>query len=121
MHRKKLKNPVALVTGGSRGIGQGVCLELARHGYAVAINFAGNEEAARHTQFLIGGQSDTSLVGSLFAKQGLQTLPVSDALRSEYFAAARAAREQLGEQLVPTVLLQRVQSILVDYSSERTP
>src|SRR5262245_18002557 len=57
MRRKKIKNPVALVTGGSRGIGRGICLELARHGYAVAINYAGNEEAARHTQDLIGGQT----------------------------------------------------------------
>ena len=61
MGRKKSKNPVALVTGGSRGIGQGICLELARHGYAVAINYAGNEEAARHTQSLIEGPSATLL------------------------------------------------------------
>jgi NAD(P)-dependent dehydrogenase (short-subunit alcohol dehydrogenase family) len=45
--------PVALVTGGSRGIGRGICLELARHGYAVAVNYAGNEEAARQTQGLL--------------------------------------------------------------------
>lgn len=61
MARKKIKKPVALVTGGSRGIGQGICVELARHGYAVAINYAGNEEAARHTQSLIGGPDDTLL------------------------------------------------------------
>ncbi|MCC6417922.1 MAG: 3-ketoacyl-ACP reductase [Gemmataceae bacterium] len=46
--------PVALVTGGSRGIGRGICLELAQRGYAVAINFAGNEAAARETQALLG-------------------------------------------------------------------
>ncbi len=45
--------PVAVVTGGSRGIGRGICLELARHGYAVAINYAGNAEAARQTQQLL--------------------------------------------------------------------
>src|SRR5262249_21127561 len=59
--RKQSTKPVALVTGGSRGIGQGICLELARHGYAVAINYAGNEEAARHTQALIGRRSATLL------------------------------------------------------------
>jgi 3-oxoacyl-[acyl-carrier protein] reductase len=45
---------VALVTGGSRGIGRGVCVELARAGFAVAVNFAGNEDAARETQTLLG-------------------------------------------------------------------
>jgi NAD(P)-dependent dehydrogenase (short-subunit alcohol dehydrogenase family) len=47
-------HPVALVTGGSRGIGRGICVALARQGYAVAINYAGNEEAARQTQAAIG-------------------------------------------------------------------
>jgi NAD(P)-dependent dehydrogenase (short-subunit alcohol dehydrogenase family) len=53
--------PVALVTGGSRGIGRGICTELARHGYAVAINYTANEEAARETQRLIGSQVDSLL------------------------------------------------------------
>jgi 3-oxoacyl-[acyl-carrier protein] reductase len=44
---------VALVTGGSRGIGRGICVELARQGFAVAVNYAGNQEAARETQRLI--------------------------------------------------------------------
>ena len=49
--------PVALVTGGSRGIGRGICLELARAGYAVAVNYAGNEQAARETQALLGAEA----------------------------------------------------------------
>ena len=48
--RKKETNmtdkKVALVTGGSRGIGKACAIELARNGYDVAINFVGNEEAA---------------------------------------------------------------------------
>ena len=45
----ELKGKAALVTGGSRGIGRAVCLELARRGAAVAVNYAGNEQAARET------------------------------------------------------------------------
>lgn len=40
---------VALVTGGSRGIGKACAIELAKSGYDVAINFVGNEEAAAQT------------------------------------------------------------------------
>jgi NAD(P)-dependent dehydrogenase (short-subunit alcohol dehydrogenase family) len=52
---------VALVTGGSRGIGRGICEELARHGYAVALNYAGNEAAARETERLLGPDVPTLL------------------------------------------------------------
>jgi acetoacetyl-CoA reductase len=37
----------ALVTGGTRGIGAAICLELKAAGYTVIANYAGNEEAAR--------------------------------------------------------------------------
>ena len=42
-------NPVALVTGASRGIGRGIALALSRLGYDLVINYAGNEAAARQT------------------------------------------------------------------------
>ena len=40
---------LALVTGGSRGIGKACALHLAQAGYNVVINYAGNEEAAKQT------------------------------------------------------------------------
>ena len=45
----ELKGKAALVTGGSRGIGRAVCLELARRGACVAVNYAGNAAAAEET------------------------------------------------------------------------
>lgn len=41
-----LKGKTALVTGGSRGIGAGICKYLAQHGAAVAINYKESKEQA---------------------------------------------------------------------------
>jgi len=38
---------VALVTGGSRGIGAAISVGLKKAGYTVAANYAGNDEAAQ--------------------------------------------------------------------------
>ena len=44
-----LKGKVAVVTGGSRGIGRAVCLKLAENGADIALIYAGNEEKAQET------------------------------------------------------------------------
>ena len=41
-----MKGQTALVTGGSRGIGRAICLELAKNGASIAVNYAGNAQAA---------------------------------------------------------------------------
>lgn len=41
------RDRVAVVTGGGRGIGRGIVLELAAMGFAVAVNYRSDEESAR--------------------------------------------------------------------------
>ncbi len=52
---------VAIVTGGSKGIGRAICTELAENGYYVVINYMSDEKGAKHTLALvedIGGQGE---------------------------------------------------------------
>ena len=60
----RLAGKVALVTGGSRGIGRAVCVEYAREGATVAVNYASNSAAAEDTVGRI-----TSEGGEAFAVQ----------------------------------------------------
>ena len=71
----------AVVTGGSRGIGRAVCLELARGGANVVLCYAGNEAAAQET---------VRAVEALGAKALAVRCDVSDAARAEELVAAAA-------------------------------
>lgn len=56
----RLKDKVALVTGGSRGIGRAICLEYAKEGARVAVNYASRADAAEEVVGLIrsrGGEA----------------------------------------------------------------
>ncbi|HKI81635.1 MAG TPA: SDR family NAD(P)-dependent oxidoreductase, partial [Pseudodesulfovibrio sp.] len=51
----------AIVTGGSRGIGRAISLRLAKDGFAVVLNYLGNEEQANRTVADIEGMGGQAL------------------------------------------------------------
>ena len=79
-----LENRVAVVTGGSRGIGRGIATALARHGARVLIAARGEEEAAATAAAISGdGGVARHAVADLSLPEGAEEL-------------ARAAREAFG-------------------------
>ncbi len=94
MTDRELAGRIALVTGGSRGIGRAVCRRLARAGAWVAINHSSSHEAAAETLAQIGAeggeggvyQADVSsfeatdaMFGSIEADRGPVDLLVTNA------------------------------------------
>ncbi len=57
----ELEGRRALVTGGSRGIGRAICLELARAGASVAVNYNASEEAAREVVAAIEAEGGSAV------------------------------------------------------------
>ncbi|HZS93337.1 MAG TPA: SDR family NAD(P)-dependent oxidoreductase, partial [Chloroflexota bacterium] len=75
----RLAGKVALVTGGSRGIGRGIAERLAADGAAVAINYRSGEERARDTLAAIEGRGGTgAIVAGNVANAGEATAMVAE-------------------------------------------
>jgi 3-oxoacyl-[acyl-carrier protein] reductase len=56
-----LADKIAVVTGGSRGIGRGIALELAKRGATVVVNYNSNADAANEVVGLITGAGGVAL------------------------------------------------------------
>ncbi|MBN2477157.1 MAG: 3-ketoacyl-ACP reductase [Pirellulales bacterium] len=56
-----MRKRAAIVTGGSRGIGRGICLELGRLGYAVVVNYATRPDAAKEVVAAVAGDGGTAV------------------------------------------------------------
>lgn len=71
-----MKGRTAIVTGGSRGIGRAICLELARRGANVVFSYAGNSAAAEETlnQLRAMGVKAIALQGDVTDAQAAKVL-----------------------------------------------
>ena len=76
MPDRELRGRVALVTGGSRGIGAAVCAELGAAGAEVVVNYASSAEAAEAVCAGIreAGGSATAVAGDISTPEGAAAL-----------------------------------------------
>ena len=59
-----LKGKIALVTGGSRGIGSAICIELAKAGAKVIINYSNSKESANNVlEEIIKNKGQAEVIG----------------------------------------------------------
>lgn len=56
----------------------------------------------------VGAHMDEQLIGSLFIKQGLESVPMSASFRAEWMRAGRAAYDKLRERLLPSPAARKV-------------
>lgn len=71
-----MKTRVAVITGGSRGIGRACALRLAREGYAVAVNFVNDAAAAQNVVMAIeakGGKA-AAVAGDVGSESDVRSL-----------------------------------------------
>ena len=88
----------AVVTGGSRGLGRAICLELARGGANVVLCYAGNEAAANETVAAceaLGAQSQVRQGPAVNKKQKKSAGIRHESRISAVFASKKPTRKRL--------------------------
>lgn len=103
-------NKTALVTGGSSGIGKGIAIVLAKHGYDVAITYGNNQQGAEDTYNEINAlgrkcfiyqasledvQPSTDCVKQAIADLGHLTLLVNNAGRTKFHSVLTITAEEM--------------------------
>ena len=79
-----LDGQVAVVTGGSRGIGRACAIELGRHGASVVVNYAGNEEAAQSCKQEIEGLGSRAIIVQADVSKADEAKRLIEAAESEF-------------------------------------
>ena len=80
----RLDGKVALVTGGSRGIGRAIALTLAKAGAKVVINYAGNVAAAEEVKKLIEADGGTASIVQADVADNAKVTTMIDDIVAEY-------------------------------------
>lgn len=73
----------ALVTGGSRGIGRAICVRLAQEGANLAVNYAGNKEAAAETAKLVEAEGARAITVQADVSDADQTAKMVSKVEAE--------------------------------------
>ena len=81
---QKLKDRVAVITGGSRGIGKGVCLAFAREGAHIAFTYAANKKAAEDTAEQIRAHGVRCLCVQANAGDEQDVVRLAEAVKREF-------------------------------------
>lgn len=80
------KKPVALVTGGSKGIGRAICVEMAKSGYQVIVNYLSDEPGARQTLDQVRSQGSDGICLGFDVADAAQTQKAMETIFSTYGA-----------------------------------
>jgi len=79
-----LSGKVALVTGGSRGIGRAICLRLAGLGARVVVNYVSNPTAAEETVALIEGTGGQASLSRFDVAAAAEVQPAIETIVEQY-------------------------------------